>query len=143
MFDPRRDPVFAQHESVLNSMERVIIDLYRAHPDLTDHQVDKILNALERVYTAEIRSKSPPTLRFTPLEQQLYDELKAVCDAWLQRIDLATANKGRKYPFELDSSKTVEDIITCLKRLMRSIKLWTKEYGMRGYLNYIKDYLPE
>jgi hypothetical protein len=42
----------------------------------------------------------------------------------------------------LESIKTVDEIILCLKRLRKSVKLWTTDYGRQGYLNYIAQFSP-
>lgn len=36
---------------------------------------------------------------------------------------------------------TVEEITACLKWIRKSIRLWTKEGGRQGYLNYISQFI--
>jgi hypothetical protein len=37
--------------------------------------------------------------------------------------------------------KTVDEIITCLKRIQKSIRRWNKEGGRQGYLNFISEFV--
>ena len=36
---------------------------------------------------------------------------------------------------------TVDEIILCLKRILKSVKRWNKEGGTQGYLNFIVQYV--
>lgn len=70
---------------ILQNMEFMTIQVYRQHPDLTDFQVDKAFEGLLRVYQAEKRGKSAPPLKLGPLDQQVYDNVKSVCEFRLGR----------------------------------------------------------
>lgn len=138
------DRVVDQYFDVLQNIEFVIHQMFVEHPDLLDHQVDKILESLERAIKAHQANKTPPTLRFTPLEQQLYDAVKSICE-WRsglvsERPSILTSKYLTNNAFK---PITADEVITCLKRLRKSVKLWTTEYGMRGYLHYIDQFFPK
>jgi hypothetical protein len=88
------DSVSEQHEDVLQNIEFVIMTFYRQHPELTDHNVNKVYEGLERTYKAASAGKTPPTLRFTPLEQPLCDEVKAICEWRMGRGDSTRRMEG-------------------------------------------------
>lgn len=70
---------------VLQNMEFMIIQVYRKHPELTDFLVDKAMESLLRLYQAEKRGKSVPTLKFSSLDQHIYEDVKSICEFYLGR----------------------------------------------------------
>lgn len=132
------DSMSEQHEDVLQNIEVVVTMFYRQHPELSDHNVNKIYEGLERTYKATSAGKTPLTLRFTPLEQSLFDAVKAVCEWRMGQGEDPNLKVGGAGLDPIDISV----IIACLKRLQKSIRLWTTEFGMRGYLNYVEQFIP-
>ena len=132
----RNDPFLEKYMDVLQNIEMTILGIYGDNPGLADHNVDKALDGLVRVYQAEIRGKNPPKLKFTELEQRIYDEVNTVCDVHLGRGELKI--NGKTVAIE---PRAVDEIIACLKRIRRSVGLWTKSFGIRGYLDFITETL--
>jgi hypothetical protein len=50
---------------------------------------------------------------------------------------LIVPEKGEENLLEVSA----EDMLACFKRLQSSLKLWTKEGGRQGYLNYISRFV--
>lgn len=126
---------------VLQNIEAAIVQVYREHPELADGNVDLALEGLVRLYQAEARGRAAPVLRLRELEQQVYDGVKEMCDWRMHRT--------RPDPQESDepvllpgTPLTVEEIVACLKRIRKSIALWTKQGGRQGYLDYIAQFIP-
>ena len=131
--------VTKEYPDVLQNIEFTITGIYQQHSELADHNVDKVLSDLIRIYQAEIKSKKPPTLRFTELEQTLYNSVKAICDWRLGRKQaLDEQNKAIQIPVQ---ELSLEIMIACLKRICRSVSFWTKEGGRQGYLDYIQNFI--
>ncbi|MCX9080290.1 MAG: hypothetical protein OIN84_20180, partial [Candidatus Methanoperedens sp.] len=87
----------------------------------------------------ELKNRAAPKANFSPLEQQLHQKVREMCEWRLGRAELSQADiaNGQFH------SISVPDLVACLKRLRHSIEFWTgKNGGIRGYLNYIKDFLP-
>ena len=122
---------------VLQNIEAIIASVYREHPDLADFQVDSALEALGRTYFGEATGKAP-VLPKSPMAQQVYTAVKGVCDWRMGRADMVDET-GQ--PLSQDDVVTREDILACLKRIRKSVKLWNKEGGSQGYLNYIRQFL--
>jgi len=40
------------------------------------------------------------------------------------------------------SSITLSEMVDCLKRIRRSIQMWRKEGGRRGYFDFVGGFLP-
>lgn len=131
---PMPDEFTQKYQDVLQNIESIIVDYYHENPELADYNVDRVLENLMRLYTAETKGRTFKLPTFAELEQKLLDRVKAACDMWLGRTgDL---------PKEAQP-KTAEEMAACLKRIRRSIQLWTKEYGRRGYLDYVNQFFPD
>jgi hypothetical protein len=129
-------PFEEKYMSVLQNIEAAIVSVYNNHPDLTDWSVSSILEKLERAYKNETSGRTAPPNRFTELEQELFDMVKLICDWRLGReVDDSTLPANVVKPLD------PEEIIACLKRLQRSVKLWTKQGGRQGYLNYVSSFI--
>jgi hypothetical protein len=138
----RPDPFLDQYEDVLQNIEFAIISVYRQRPEMTDFQVDKVLDGLIRIYQAELRGKSAPNLRFSDLESEVYERVKTVCDWRLKRTGpMAENEEGETEEVMVEKALTVDEIIACLKRIRSSVKFWTKERGRKGYLDFINPYI--
>ncbi len=134
-----KDPFIDQYFNVLLNIEMGIVEIYKEYPELTDHQVDKVLNGLIRTYTAELKGRSAPKLRFTDAETSLFERVEFACGMFIGENVLVDDDTGEELP--MLEPKTVEEIIACLKRIRKSVKFWTKEHGRQGYLNYVKQFL--
>jgi hypothetical protein len=126
-----------QYEDVLHNIEHVILTLYRQTPDMTDHNADKAMESLLRRYQAEQKRRPTPASKLTDLETQIYTGVETVCEIALGRFE----NPKREI-LAVPEMQTImlEEAIACVKRIRSSISLWTKDYGRRGYLDFIADF---
>ncbi|MCS6908994.1 MAG: hypothetical protein NZM11_00255 [Anaerolineales bacterium] len=127
------------HIDVLQNIESGIVQVYRSNPQLLDVDVEHALEGLIRAYQAEVRGRAAPAVRLSPPAQQVYETVKAVCDWRLGREHLYD-DAGRPVDVGL-TPLTPEEIVACLKRIRKSVTLWTKERGRRGYLSYIIQFI--
>lgn len=119
-----------QYFDQLRALEQGIYGAYQANPDLVDFQVDKVLEGLERGYSAEINLKRSPALRLNPAETKVYDALKAVCDLHLGRD--AVVQVG-------ESALSLEEMLACVKRIRRSVSQMNGK-GRQAYLEFISQF---
>ena len=136
---------------VLQNIEAGIVSVYREHPEMTDYEAQKAVEALIREYQAETTGRPVTAAAMNPLAQETYDSVKAMCDWRLGRIQLETVKtKEKKSFFKRPSEKpavlaiepkTVEEIILCLKRIRKSIALWNRRSGRQGYLNFVSEFV--
>ena len=131
-------PVEEEHTDILQNIEFAIHQIYVKKPDLTDYQVDSALEALSKTYLGEATAR-PPVLPRSPLSIEVYHAMHAACEVRLGRAPkpdiLKKVGKGKVRPVSVDV------ILRCLKRLRKSVSLWTKEGGRQGYLNYISQFM--
>ena len=130
---------FEEHYlDVLQNIEMAIVSIYEEQPELTDYGVDNALAGLIRVYQAQLKGRAVPDLALKELERQVYEAVKVMCDLRLDK----PASPGQPDETVLEiGSKTPDEIVACLRRIRRSISLWTKQGGRQGYLNYIDSFL--
>ena len=128
-----------EFEDVLQNLEFALVQVYRAHEEMSDWEAETAVASLIRTYTAEERGRKPPNLRLKPLEQEAYDTVQAMCEFRLGRSDMANASgKTMAIPVE---PIAVSDLVLCLKRIRKSIQLWRKEGGRRGYFEFVEHFL--
>ena len=128
-----------EYQDVLQNIEAAIIAVYRHHPELTDYSVSEALDVVTRAYEAEKRGRAAPARKLPPLDQQVSDAVKQVCDWRLGRAAL-TSEAGKKIDL-IDEALTLDEIIACLKRIEKSVKKWNKSHGRRGYLDFVKRFV--
>ena len=128
-----------QFMDVLQNIESALVSVYKAHADMTDYDAQAAVNALARAYHAEARKSAPPAIKLSPLTQEAYDSVRAMCE-WRLGRTRATGLFGRLRGLGVEPL-TLEDMIDCLKRIRRSIERWNKEGGWRGYYEFVKEYV--
>jgi len=132
-----------KYEDVLQNIEFALVQVYRRHKEMTDWEARDALNALIRTYKAEVRGRPAPALQLKPLVQEAYDSVKSMCDWRLGREQLLDKDDKPLDARKLGMKpKTVEEIIACLQRILRSVEHWQKEGGQRGYYNFVSQFLP-
>jgi hypothetical protein len=125
---------------VLQNIESALAVTYREHDEMTDWDARDAIKALARAYQAETRGLLPSAPRLNTVAQDAYDKVKLMCDWRLGRRALVSEkNKGLEQQLEF---KTVDEIIQCLKRVQRSVEMWQKKGGRRGYFDFISEFVP-
>jgi len=127
-----------QYLDVLQNIEYAILSVYRENPNLLDYDVDKVLNLLWTEYRNEKQDKTAPAPQLGVNAQVVYARVKSMCEWRLGRQKLTKEKDGQ--PVEMDLKPlTLDEIMACLKRIRKSIELWTKKGGRQGYLYFIDN----
>lgn len=124
---------------VLHNIETALAHAYNEHAEMTDWETRDAVKALMRTYKAELNGRAAPNLNLNPLALDAYDSVKMICDVRLGRATILT--EDGKPPPDLPPPKTLDEIIACLQRILRSIELWQKERGRRGYYDFVNQFL--
>ncbi|MBI3651056.1 MAG: hypothetical protein HY231_08395 [Acidobacteria bacterium] len=140
-----------KYQGQLLSLESTIVAVYRKNQQLTDYSVMEVLDGLIRFYQAEALGRNAPARRLEPLDQQLFEQVGAICEMLLGKgelrdekgkvVSLADLNPALKTELagRLNST-TQEELLACLKRLRKSVTRWNKANGRRGYLDFVSKY---
>ncbi|MCB9149702.1 MAG: hypothetical protein H6641_13160 [Caldilineaceae bacterium] len=130
-----------KYQDVLQNIEFAIISVYRERPEMVDYEVEKALNGLIELYTAEERNREPrPQRNIQDASLLVYERTKSMCEWRLGRPDVLEAEDGQGIP--VPEPITLAEMIACLKRIRKSVERWTKRGGRQGYLNFVGEFLP-
>jgi len=128
-----------EYLDVLQNIEFAIVSTYRDHPQMVDGHVMRALDAVIGSYRAEKAGRAPEEFAAAPVEADLYRAIRNVCEWRLGRISVG---KSDTTDFELTPEPvTVDEILLCLKRILKSVNRWNKSGGQRGYLMFIVQYV--
>jgi hypothetical protein len=106
---------------------------------LTDTGAIYAVETLIKVYTGELRGREVALPQFKPEELEAYDAAKAMCDLRLGRNSIED-EKSEK--IEVGGEPlTLNEIIDCLKRILKSINTWYKRGGRRGYYEFVNQFV--
>ena len=126
-----------QYMDVLQNIEFGIVRVFKQKSELIDANVETALQALIKAYRNEGKGRegrSPGS----PLAAEVYESVKIMCDLRLGRGELLKDGE----PIDLDlGDKTVDEIIACLQRIKRSVRMWARQGGRQGYLNFVSGFV--
>jgi hypothetical protein len=133
-------PFEEQYQDVLQNIEFAIVSTYRERPDeISDWSVEAALDALIRAYGAEHTGRTLRPARLSEAEQMIYDRVRGMC-AWRLGREQLLAEQAPAILQEIQT-KTLDEIVACLKRVRTSVKRWHKSGGRRGYLDFVGRYV--
>lgn len=127
-----------QYPDVLQNIEFAIISIYRDQPDLLDYDVADALNALIQYYrhkTAPIEGREP---NLHERAAAVFNSVRAMAEWRLGRQSEFVSSDGQVDPPE---SISQDELVQCLKYILKSVKFWNEEAGRQGYLNYVKQFI--
>ncbi|GBD87042.1 hypothetical protein BMS3Abin03_00968 [bacterium BMS3Abin03] len=127
-----------EYLDVLQNIEFAIQSVYKIHDDLTDYDALSAIEAVIDFYIAEERKREPRDFKLSAKSLEVYDAVKEICNFLLGR-DLPDDYDIDDHPLLL----SVSEITNCLKTIRNSISKWTKRAGRQGYLNFVKNYMPD
>ena len=134
------DRAVDEFSGVLHDLESVVNSCHHADPGLTDWDVQAAYEAMIRAVRATTDYWAPPEPRLNERALAVYRDLEPIV-AW--RLGRATLDDERGRPVLCTEVIGPDDMTLCLKRLVRSLKLWNKQGGRQGYLNYIEEFLEK
>ena len=131
-----------EYYDVLQNIEFAIIGEYRKDGNLMDADVLKTVNVLMLHYRAEKRQHRPTTLHLALKVRRLFLAVQGVCEWRLGRGSATVQQTWDGQSPDLAEPVTAPEILKCLKRIQKSIRLWTKEAGPQGYLEFVGRFVP-
>lgn len=128
-----------QYMDVLQNIEFGIVLTYKDHREISDYNVMRTLEALIDRYTGEKVGRPQRHFLLSNVELILLENVHRMCEWRLGRWTLT--DDPQKAEVATPTPKTIDEIILCLKRVLKSVKRWNKSGGMRGYLDFIVQYV--
>ena len=128
-----------EYTDVLQNIEFGIVVTYKDHPEIADSNVMRTLEALIDKYAAEKIGRPPRYFPLSKVEQALLENVRRMCEWRLGRSALTdSAEKAREMA---PKPTTIDEIILCLKRVLKSVKRWNEDGGRRSYLDFVIQYV--
>jgi len=128
-----------QYADVLQNIEFGIVITYKNHPEMADSNIMRMLEALIDKYTAERIGRTPRGFSLSEMEQALLENVRRMCEWRLGRGTLTVSlEKAKEIAPEPIS---VDEVLLCLKRILKSVKRWNDVGGRRGYLNFVTQFV--
>jgi len=124
-----------QYMPVLKSIESSIVAHYRTQRDMTDYSVMAALEAAISHYKAVHQHRVPRTASLPEKDARLFTAIKEACDKSMAQITAPGKSGQPGQPL------SAEEMMACLKRLLKSVQFWNKESGRQGYLNYVVQFV--
>lgn len=118
---------------VLQNIEFAVVEVWKQNPSLNNYNVMRAYECALAHYRAVAREQPPKPSNLTGLDAKVFDKVKEICD-W--RLGFSKAEKPEELP-----PVPVEDMLACLRKLGKSVELWTKQGGRQGYLQFIEQFL--
>lgn len=145
------DPV--PHVDVLQNLEAITVILWREYPELTDYAVERAYDAAFQRYRAEARGRRFEEPKLNGPEAELLENLLRTCEWRLGRASLGPeadakeADETEGADRDEEEAPTckpipVEDLVDCLRRLLKSVRRHTKRGGRQGYLQFVGQFMP-
>jgi len=126
---------------VLQNIEFALVTVYNEDEEMTDYEAEKAINSLIRLYTAEQRKRDAPDLDLSGPAALAFELVKGMCEWRLGREKLQSGDENKE-PFDFNLEPiALNDLIACLKRIRRSIQKWNREYGRRGYYDFVSQFI--
>ncbi len=129
-----------EYVDVLRDPEMAIVGLHKRHASLLDLEVLEALEGLIRVYAWEKEGRGVPSSRLSDRPHLVFEACRRTCECWLGRQQF-TPDEIRERENVDKAEITLPELFLCLKRNRSSVRLWNKEGGRQGYLNYVRQFL--
>ena len=124
------------HLDVLQNIEFAIVSVNRERSDLVDYDVMRTLDALIDVYRAEARGHTPKEFHLTEKESLLAQRMQDICEFRLGRKELTGGIQAGR-----EEIITAEEIVSCLRKIRKSVDKWNRQRGKQGYLQFIDEFV--
>src|SRR4051794_35806395 len=125
-----------EHLDVLQNIEFAIVQVFRADKTLIDADVQDAMDALVRHYVAEENGRSVPEHRLGGRSVRVFTAVRDACEWRLGRQEVAGFDEAPAPPL------AIPELVACLRRIQKSVRLWTQQGGRQGYLDFVSPYIP-
>ncbi len=123
---------------VMQNIEFAIVSVYGRDSDLLDSHVMRALDNVINIYRAESRGHTPKEHKLAGKEADVAGSVQVICEARIGRAEVIN-EKGKK--IKLGTNNTVDEILTCLRKIRKSVDKWNKRHGQQGYLEFVSQFI--
>ena len=122
----------------LRELECAIIRLWPGHEEMNDYTAARAYEAAYQFYRARLRGHDPKPNALTGVDLEVYHAVCEVCGKLLTSgaTPISRRPQGNTQPLH------VAKLVEYLRELMRSVERHTKLGGRRGYLEFVRGFIP-
>jgi hypothetical protein len=120
---------------ILQNLEFSVVEVWRAHPEMSDYNALRAYETAFQAYRAELRGHAPKAADLNGLDGEALMALRAMCEFRLGRGPASVAGPESIPPIALQL------LVDCLRELSKSVERHTKASGRQGYLNFVDQFL--
>jgi hypothetical protein len=116
-----------------------LIDSYASNDvSVIDLHVLEALEATRRLFAAEAQGRTFQPRLGDERVRELFTGLRGASELLLGRTSADIDDRTTEPSESID----IDTLVRCLKQLEKSVKLWSEQGGRKGYLLYIRQFLP-
>ncbi len=124
--------VIVDAEAVLKTIESSLIAVARSHQEMTNYTAVRAYEAAIAHYHSIARQQQPKPAKLTGLDAAAYEAVHQACESRLGKPISEEAGAALLTP---------EDLVSCLRRLVKSVEFWTQQGGRRGYIDFVDNFV--
>ena len=121
---------------ILQNLEFSVVEIWRAHPEMTDYAAQRAYEAAFQYYRAELRGQTSKPAALTGLDALTFEAVKAMCEFRLGR------GPGPDGGATIVPPAPVQRVVDSLRQLAKSVERHTRAGGRQGYLTFVQRFLP-
>lgn len=106
---------------ILQPLEMLVSAFYKTNPNMYDSEVQKVYECLLKDIKAQLTNYPMPKHNLTGISENIYSQLTMFLES-------------------MKNTYLAEEVQACIKQLDKSLRLWTREHGSRGYLKFIAEF---
>lgn len=130
-----------EYADVLQNIESAIVTVFDSKSDLVDRDVVAAIEWLIKGYTRVQSGHDVPSIGPPGRARIVYEQCRRICEWRLGRQPL---NEGERSEVDPNVGElSLSEMILCLKRLRKSVRLWHAQGGPQGYLKYVRQFLKD
>jgi hypothetical protein len=125
--------VIKDAEDVLKEIETAVVRVSRQNPAMNNYTIIRAYEAAIDNYRFIARQQQPKPANLTGMDSIAAGAVRKACES---RIGKPISSQPGAPVLSL------EDLVSCLRRLKKSVEFWTEKGGRRGYLDFIEKFIP-
>jgi len=130
-----------KYADILQNIESAIVTVYDLNSSIVNRDVIAALEALIAGYTRERPDRVVSTIGPPGRARIVYEQCRRICEWRLGRQPLNEGESSENDPRPGELS--VSELLVCLKRLRKSVRLWHAQGGPQGYLRYVRKFIND
>ena len=129
----------AEDLRALRELEVTVVNVWSRHSEMNDYTVGRAYTAAFQHYRSRLRNHETKPPALSGLDLETLNAVQKACEKLLASgaAPLQGEPEGPPTPVHL------EKLVEYLRELSRSVERHTKHGGRRGYLEFVRGFIPD